>query len=65
MKTNEVLHFLSIAVGLVAVVQLMSAWSVGDGGSLGAFSQGELYVNSLILAVLALWLGMGAFWHRG
>ncbi len=63
-KKSHVFHLLSILVGLIGVVQLISAWVVGDSGSVGQFTQGELYVNALLFLVIAIWLAHGVMIHR-
>ena len=63
MKKSQTLHTLSVLIGLLGVVQFISAWVVGEGGSLGRFSQGELYVNALIFLVIAIWLAHGVMIH--
>jgi hypothetical protein len=56
MKKSGILHLTSILIGLFAIVQLVSAWAVGDGGAIGDFSQGELLVNAIIFMMIAIWL---------
>ena len=64
MKKTSTFYVLSTLIGLLGVVQLISAWVVGEGGSLGDFTQGELYVNSLLFLVIAIWLAHGVMIHH-
>jgi len=53
-------------MGFLGVLQMVSAWMVGEGGTLGDFSQGELYVNALLFLIIAIWLAHGVMlsWHN-
>lgn len=63
MKMSHTSHMLSVIIGLLAIVQLVSAWTVGEGGSLGQFTQGELYINAIVFMMIAIWLAHGTAIH--
>jgi len=63
-RKSQTLYFLSIIIGLLGILQLISAWLVGEQGVMGDFSQGELYVNSLLFMIIAIWLAHGVMIHK-
>lgn len=64
MKKSQTLYFLSVIIGLLGILQLISAWLVGSEGTMGDFTQGELYINSLLFMIISIWLAHGVMIHR-
>lgn len=64
MKRAETLTNLSIAVGLLGVLALIAAWLVGPGSALAGMSQQHLFTDAVVLLLIAIWLKLGAIYHK-
>lgn len=54
----------SIFVGFLGVLALLGAWYVGTEGFLWNMSQQHLFTNSIVLVLIAIWLKLGAIYHK-
>ena len=60
----ETLTTLSILVGLLGVLALIGAWVIGPTGALAGMTQQHLFTDSAILLLIAIWLKLGAIYHK-
>ena len=63
MKKAETLTNLSIAIGFLGVLALIAEWLAFLG--VVATPPGFWFNNAMVLLLVAIWLKLGAIYHRG
>lgn len=64
MKWSQVLHTLTVIVGMVGFVALLGAWVAGEAGEFAGFSQEHLFEDAQSLFLLAILFGLGTRIHQ-
>ena len=67
MKLFKILHWTSLVVGLLGVLGILGAWylQLTEQIEIYGLSQGHFLNYGLVLFLAAIWIMLGAFWHRG
>ena len=63
MKISKVLHVVSVLVGLTGVVMLLGAWTAGEGSTAFGLNQAHLFMDAIVLTLIAIWLQLGTMHH--
>ena len=63
-KANTLTN-LSIIVGLLGVLTLIFAWLADMRGFFLGFLSGHWYSDAIVLLLVAIWLKLGAIYHKG
>lgn len=64
MKKSTLIHGVSIVAGVLGFLALIGAWAVGEGGAVIGLSQVELYINAIVLQIIAVSGGVCALYRR-
>ena len=63
MKLSKVFHVLGAVVGWVGVGSLLSAWLAGENGMMFGFSQVHLFMDAIVLVLVAIWMQLATMHH--
>ncbi len=64
MEKSKTLTNLSIIIGLLGVLALIGAWVAGAEGTVLGMSQQHLFWDAAVLLLVAIWLKLGAIYHK-
>ncbi|MBI2582942.1 hypothetical protein HYV98_01655 [Candidatus Azambacteria bacterium] len=64
MEKSKNLTNLSIIIGLLGVLALVGAWVAGAAGTVLGMNQQHLYWDAAVLLLAAIWLKLGAIYHK-
>lgn len=64
MGTAKTLTVLSIIVGLLGIVDLVLAWQTYGGGRIMGYGPDFWFFKSIVLLLVAIWLKLGAIYHK-
>lgn len=65
MPKAQTLTNVSIVVGVIGILSLIGAWLAGESGLFLGFSQKHLFADAGLLLLIAIWLKLGAIYHKG
>lgn len=54
MKLSQLIHFISLVVGVLGALALFGAWTAGENGAFLRLSQGHLFNDAIVLELIAV-----------
>ena len=63
MKLSKIFHVLGAIAGWVGIIALLSAWSAGENSTVFGFTQTPLFVDAIILVLIAIWMQLSTTHH--
>ncbi len=63
MKLSKLFHIVSVVSGCAGVVALLGAWSAGTTGTAFGFTQPHLFIDAIVLVLIAIWLQLATMHH--
>ncbi len=63
MKLSKIFHVLGAIAGWVGVITLLGAWNAGTSGTTFGFTQSHLFMDAIILVLIAIWMQLATVHH--
>ncbi len=63
MKLSKIFHVIGAIVGWVGVIALLSAWFASKNGLVLGMSETHLFMDAIVLVLVAIWLQLGTIHH--
>ncbi len=63
MKLSKIFHILGAIMGWVGVIALFGAWNAGTSGTAFGFTQNHLFMDAIILVLIAIWMQLATIHH--
>ncbi len=63
MKLSKIFHVASVLAGLLGVVMLLGAWVAGENGTAFGFTQPHLFMDAIVLVLIAIWVQLATIHH--